>query len=220
MKRRFVIPLAVAMALHAILLFGFRTPGIPPASGVVRPPVNPTPRDPAIEVIMASDTNDPDSTPAPGNPARTRPDVPAPPVRDPITQIAITSTIPDPNPVNPATNMTPGPVGVPDGGHFGPHGPGFVSATVLDNPPRTRSQLAPVYPYEARVNARNGEVTVEFVVDEAGRVLDPHVLRSSNPLFEAPTLRAVAKWRFEPGRKGGRVVRFRMAVPVEFAVNP
>jgi protein TonB len=61
---------------------------------------------------------------------------------------------------------------------------------------------------------------VEFVVDEAGHVLDPHVLRSSNPLFEAPTLRAVAKWRFEPGRKDGRVVRFRMAVPVEFAVNP
>ena len=60
---------------------------------------------------------------------------------------------------------------------------------------------------------------MEFVVDEAGRVLDPHVVRSNDPVFEAPTLRAVAKWRFEPGRKNGQVVRFRMSVPVAFAVN-
>ena len=57
-----------------------------------------------------------------------------------------------------------------------------------------------------------------YVVDEAGHVLDPHVVRSSEPIFEAPTLRAVAKWRFEPGQVHGRPVRFRMAVPVAFAV--
>jgi periplasmic protein TonB len=89
----------------------------------------------------------------------------------------------------------------------------------LDNTPRTRTQVAPVYPYEAKASGRTGEVFVEFTVDESGRVLDPRVVRSSDRVFEEPTLRAVLKWRFEPGRLHGKVVRFRMAVPVQFNLN-
>ena len=32
-------------------------------------------------------------------------------------------------------------------------------------------------------------------------------------------LRAVAKWRFEPGRRHGQIVRFRMVVPIHFSLN-
>jgi protein TonB len=60
---------------------------------------------------------------------------------------------------------------------------------------------------------------VEFVVDEAGRVMHPFVVRSSRAGFEAPTLRAVEKWRFEPGKKDGRAVRFRMQIPVTFSLK-
>jgi protein TonB len=38
-------------------------------------------------------------------------------------------------------------------------------------------------------------------------------------MFEEPTLRAVAKWQFEPGRRDGRIVKFRMTVPVLFNLN-
>ena len=104
-------------------------------------------------------------------------------------------------------------------GRVGGVSAGPVRSDLLDNAPRTRTQIAPVYPYEAKVNGRPGEVVVEFIVDESGRVLEPRVVRSTDPIFEAATVRAVSKWRFEPGRRDGRVVRFRMAVPVAFALN-
>jgi protein TonB len=44
-------------------------------------------------------------------------------------------------------------------------------------------------------------------------------VRSSAQVFDEPTLRAVARWKFEPGRKDGRAVRFRMSVPVVFNVH-
>ncbi|MBS0663516.1 MAG: energy transducer TonB [Verrucomicrobia bacterium] len=100
----------------------------------------------------------------------------------------------------------------------GPGG-GVESVDGLDRVPRTRLQASPVYPYEARKDGRGGEVIVAFTVDEQGRVVNPVVVRSTDPAFEGPTLRAVARWRFEPGRKNGRVVRFRLAVPVQFALN-
>jgi protein TonB len=86
----------------------------------------------------------------------------------------------------------------------------------LDNTPRTRSQVAPAYPASERNAGISGEVLVEFTVDESGRVLNPRVVRSSRTAFESPTLRAVSNWRFEPGKKNGQAVRFRMMVPVAF----
>ncbi|MGH7959039.1 MAG: energy transducer TonB, partial [Opitutaceae bacterium] len=62
-------------------------------------------------------------------------------------------------------------------------------------------------------------VHVDFMVDERGHVVDPRIVRSSNRLFEEPTLRAVSKWKFEPGRRHGKVVTFRMMVPVMFNLN-
>ncbi|MEO5961553.1 MAG: energy transducer TonB, partial [Opitutaceae bacterium] len=64
-----------------------------------------------------------------------------------------------------------------------------------------------------------GEVLVNFMVDEAGRVSEARVVRSSDSVFEEPTLRAVSKWRFEPGRVHGDLVRFRMSVPVVFSLK-
>jgi protein TonB len=35
-------------------------------------------------------------------------------------------------------------------------------------------------------------------------------------VFEAPALKAVKQWKFEPGKKNGKAVRFRMRVPITF----
>jgi protein TonB len=149
------------------------------------------------------------------------PDLPEPPTREVTPDFALLPSTPRPNPDHTTPTLTIRPFGDPDGrsGAPGPGGPGPISSVRLDHPPHPRSQVAPVYPYEARRDGRKGEVLVEFVVNEAGCVVNPHVLRSNDPVFEAPTLRAVAKWRFEPGRNHGRVVRFRMAVPVEFSLE-
>jgi outer membrane biosynthesis protein TonB len=37
--------------------------------------------------------------------------------------------------------------------------------------------------------------------------------------FADAALRAVARWKFEPGLKNGRHVRFRMSVPIMFRID-
>jgi protein TonB len=42
------------------------------------------------------------------------------------------------------------------------------------------------------------------------------VQQSTDPVFERPALAAVKQWRFEPGKRNGKPVRFRMRVPITF----
>jgi periplasmic protein TonB len=49
--------------------------------------------------------------------------------------------------------------------------------------------------------------------------VNPRVLRSSHFEFEAPTLAAVSRWRFEPGTRNTRAVKFMMRLPVTFSVE-
>jgi protein TonB len=219
MKTRMLIPAAVAMSLHALVLFGFRHP---PA----RPPVHPVrPVDPLITpVVFEAPPEFALTDPAVARPPRGDPDPlprseepPAPPDH-PAMEFVRPSVTPNPNPVHAAVVIPSGPFGDPQGSS-NLTGPGIISARLLDNPPRTRSQTAPVYPFQAKSEGRPGEVLVEFTVDERGCVLNPRVIRSNDVAFEEPTLRAIAKWRFEPGRKDGHAVRFRMALPVQFKLN-
>ena len=94
-----------------------------------------------------------------------------------------------------------------------------MTGAMLDNPPRARFQAAPFYPHAAKHAGMRGEVVVEILVDDHGRVVEPRVVRSSDRVFEEATLKAVAKWQFEPGRRGGKIVSFRMMVPVVFNLS-
>lgn len=217
MNARLVVPASVAMALHAILFFGFSSDSWPGAR-LVRDVIKASPApDKPVLIEFSSPTDPAAHSLAMGVPDEARPDLPDPPVNDQRAIFTMPPAPPHPPATRIATTLDVGPIGVPEGSET--VGPSDFTSVQLDNPPRTRSQVSPTYPYEARINGRSGEVMVEFVVDETGRVLDPHVLRSSDTIFEAPTLRAVSKWRFEPGRKGGRIVRFRMTVPVGFSVT-
>lgn len=217
MKRRFVIPAAVAMALHALLLFGFRrSHGLPPPP----PPADRTCTAP-IDFRVSEVPPDADTAAAvaPRGSPDARPELPEPPPSTLPHSFTMPPAEPHPGPIHSASLITCGPMGDPnDKGEWNCLGP--IGYKLLDNPPRTRSQVAPVYPYDAAHDGRTGSVWVEFTVDETGGVLNPRVSRSTDPVFEAPTLRAVAKWRFEPGRRSGHVVRFRMALPVVFALTP
>ena len=86
----------------------------------------------------------------------------------------------------------------------------------LDQKPRVVYQPPPEYPAELRRRKLAGTVHVLFVVDERGRVKNPIVKKSTHPAFEQPALQAIRRWRFEPGRSGGKPVAFRMRVPITF----
>lgn len=91
----------------------------------------------------------------------------------------------------------------------------LFSLADLDQKPRVIYQPSPTLSAKVRKKAP-GTVYVVFVVDQRGRVVNPSVQKSSDPIFERPALAAVKKWRFEPGKRKGEAVRFRMRVPITF----
>lgn len=222
MTHKYVWPACVAAAAHVALLFGFPKtvrPDLPPRASPDRsfdaPPVAAPPPEEIIELV------------------RPDPDVPRPadkPVERPVVtpggevDRSLPVITPPAVPTNPGTLETWR--SVPVTGPLWPERPGIglerdgvYLGGELDRTPATRLQTAPLYPPEARRDGRSGVVVVEFVVDETGAVLAPRVASATDRVFEEAALRAVARWRFEPGRRHGAVVRFRMAVPIHFNLN-
>ena len=79
----------------------------------------------------------------------------------------------------------------------------------------------PVYPENLRSSGIEGEVMVQFVVNENGRY-EPGTLKildSSNPAFVASVKAALPQMRFSPARVGGQKVQQLVQLPFEFHLN-
>lgn len=220
METRFILPATAAAVLHSFVLFGVTWPTVRPG-GHQTPEMLPTARPMTVVEIPLDPPDDKEQsdTATSGGQPDTRPDLPEQPVesREPIFPIPR-------DPVSPTTaenlpKIPVGPFGDPKSTADGPSRPGPISIEGLDHTPKALSQVPPVYPYELKREGVEGEVLVAFIVDEEGCVTHPQVVRSSNSGFETNTLQAVAKWRFEPGKRYGRIVCFRMAVPVSFTLE-
>jgi protein TonB len=91
----------------------------------------------------------------------------------------------------------------------------IFSMADLDQKPRVIHQPGPTLDGTTRKKAP-GTVYILFIVDQRGRVENPVVQQATDPVFEKPALAAVKQWKFEPGKRNGQSVRFRMRVPVTF----
>ncbi len=89
----------------------------------------------------------------------------------------------------------------------------------LDQLPRAESRTRPQYPADMRKAGISGEVTVDFIVDRGGNVVNAFAARSSQREFEAAAVEAVSQWKFRPGTKGGRDVNTHMEVPIVFSMD-
>lgn len=77
-----------------------------------------------------------------------------------------------------------------------------------------------VYPEVAKENGVQGRVTVQFTVEDDGRVTNVTVLRGVNPALDAEAKRVVSsspKWK--PGRSQGKAVPITMTFPVIFQLR-
>lgn len=92
---------------------------------------------------------------------------------------------------------------------------GFSSMDV-DQKPRAVYQEQPRIPATARRQNLSGKVEVEFLVDVNGRVQNPRVVSSFNPLLNEPVIDAIKKWRFEPATRGGKKVQVKTKMPFRF----
>ncbi|VGO21401.1 energy transducer TonB [Pontiella sulfatireligans] len=92
----------------------------------------------------------------------------------------------------------------------------IFSLSDLDQKPRAVYQPTPVYPPELSRKSVQGTVYVLFIVDQTGRARDLKVQKSTHPAFNNPAIKAVKQWKFEPGKRKGKPVQFRMRVPITF----
>ncbi|MFM1822486.1 MAG: hypothetical protein RI967_752 [Planctomycetota bacterium] len=107
------------------------------------------------------------------------------------------------------------PVGAAGGGDSEGGVDALFSLSDLDQKPRAIYQPGPSMTPALKKKAP-ATVNIIFIVDQRGRVESPMVQSSTLPDFEAPALAAVKQWRFEPGKRNGEPVKFRMRVPITF----
>lgn len=86
----------------------------------------------------------------------------------------------------------------------------------VEEKPRPVRQIEPVYPAELKRRKIGGRVDIEFIVDQQGNVLNPKVTRTDHPDFDRPALDAIRRWKFTPGKQGGKAVKVRVRAPLVF----
>lgn len=79
-------------------------------------------------------------------------------------------------------------------------------------------KVEPEYPHEAlRQRPKpEGKVILQAVIDTDGHVKDVKVLSTSNPIFNASAIRAVARRRYIPAQKGGEAVAIHFSIRVDY----
>ena len=76
------------------------------------------------------------------------------------------------------------------------------------------------YPKGAVEAKQQGRVVVQFVVEKDGAVSGVKLLKSVTPLLDAEAIRVVkAMPKWNPGKKDGKLVRVRYALPVSFRLS-
>ena len=76
------------------------------------------------------------------------------------------------------------------------------------------------YPTIAQENGTQGRVTVQFVVNRDGSIVDAKVLRGVDPYLDREAIRVISsmpKWK--PGMQRGKAVRVKYTVPVMFRLQ-
>ena len=86
--------------------------------------------------------------------------------------------------------------------------------------PKNKGNPPPEYPFLARRRGWQGTVKLSVLVMENGRVGDIAIAQSSGyPFLDKTALKAVARYRFVPGRQDGRTVATRVLMPVHFRLK-
>jgi protein TonB len=217
---KYLVPASVAATVHVALFLGL------PAEDYVRfiavpvttEPLPSLPSDPPVPVETDERPEVASVKSLLGEPPPIALDEPPIPLVSPSFTIPVETICTD---VAVKTDKIPSVIGDPTGVRDGEFRPSesIFKVDFLDRTPRAKAQLPPDYPAEMRHHGRGGSVMVEFDVDTEGRVIRAEAISYSDREFAEPAVRAVRKWRFEPGRRDNKVVPFRMAVPIEFGIE-
>jgi len=95
---------------------------------------------------------------------------------------------------------------------------------VVENMPEVQGGIAGLqkrvkYPEVAIRAGIEGRVTVQFIVDENGNVVNPRVIRGIGGGCDQEALRVIQSANFSPGMQRGRPVRVQMSLPILFKLS-
>lgn len=173
-RRRVGIAVAVAVLVHAVVLVG-QMPNWGP-----KPLRLEAPAEQPMQVKFLKPPAPPKAEKKPEPPKPKRIPRPDPTPDEPEPEIA-----PEPPPPEPVQEQAPpepaGPVRVAPG-----QGPGLIK------------RVEPEYPPIARSARMTGTVVLDAVIRKDGTVSDVKVVKSTNALFEQPSIDAVRQWQFTP----------------------
>ena len=93
----------------------------------------------------------------------------------------------------------------------------IVTAQQLGRRPRPKGKVRVLYPEELLGSGKTAEVMVGIVIDKEGRVVNPRVLRSSDPAFFYSAIKAAIELEFKPVKRKGEVVYLRMMIQFSFS---
>jgi protein TonB len=219
---KYLLPAAIAATVHVALLWllpeqpHIRIIEVPLVSD--KPPIS----DPVIESPPEEEPKrDFEGTVKPMAGGPPPPKIPEIPVLPDKADITIPAEESPKYPVRELITVpkTFGPGDIEATGERGPRGPDIFAIGALDRVPRAKVQIPPDYPYAMKQTGAGGSVMVEFDVDPSGAVVRAEAIHYTDREFVEPAVRAVRKWKFEPGRRNGKAVPFRMAVPIEFGLE-
>jgi len=86
------------------------------------------------------------------------------------------------------------------------------------DPPTLIKSVRPEYPLFIGRAGLIGSVTIDFVVDTNGQVINPYVVESNNPWFERPSIDAILQWKFQPALQAGHPVNFHSSQTFSFSL--
>lgn len=215
MRRDLILGIFVSALLHGFVLFGDKL--------IKFKPKPPPPKEEELKIqLMEMPKLDPEEPEKIEATDEQKPLDLAPPMQTDVPQIATDTSFvqkiqpPPPEGITPSASVNVIPE-VRDTSQF--KGMQVFDISKLDQTPVPKYQARPQYPFEMRRAGIAGEVLVDFLVDTNGDVQNAYAVRSSQREFEAAAVQAVSKWKFKPGRKGGRDVVTHMQVPIVFTLN-
>ncbi|MBS0633478.1 MAG: TonB family protein [Verrucomicrobia bacterium] len=94
-----------------------------------------------------------------------------------------------------------------------------VPADASNRQPVPYRVVKPVYPLALQLQFTEGKAVVEFIVDTTGRVVAPHAVKATHPLFGERAVEAIQQWRFHAGTRNGRLVNVRMQQSIFFQLR-
>lgn len=211
--RAVILALVLTVGLFAALPLLGQLPSAPPPQLQIQPlepaalPAHAPLPEPIAEPPQVPELNTPAPEPPAPQPSAPAQSVPPPPIQ---LNLALPPTTGQLDVVLVAPPVIQ-PVGPSDG---------IFDISGVDHIPRPIHRTPPLYPSRARLRHMEGTVELEFVVDASGQVINPVVV-SATPagVFEASALRAVQRWRFEPGKREGEAVPVRVRQTLEFKLE-